>query len=121
MEENAPHQPLKIDDENVRLKLEGDGVQKAVAISYEQGNADDAAPMLVASGKGSVAEQIIALAFASGIRVRKDQDLVEVLSQVEVDSPIPLEAFTAVAEILSYVYQANAIYGKPKATKTSNK
>ena len=70
--------------------------------------------MVVASGKGSVAEQILSLAFAHGVRVRKDQDLVEVLSQVEVDSPIPLEAFTAVAEILSYVYQANTVYGKPK-------
>lgn len=115
MEENAPHQPVNIDDENVRPKPKGDGVQKAVAISYDHGNEDDVAPMLVASGKGSVAEQIIALAFANGVRVRKDQDLVEVLSQVEVDSPIPLEAFTAVAEILSYVYETNAIYGKPKS------
>jgi flagellar biosynthesis protein len=115
MEKDNPNQLLYVTDENVRPKPQRDGVQKAVAISYEQGNADDAAPMVVASGKGSVAEQIIALAFAHGVRVRKDQDLVEVLSQVEVESPIPLEAFAAVAEILSYVYQANAIYGKPKS------
>ena len=32
------------------------------------------------------------------------------LAQIEIDSPIPSEAFMAVAEILAYVYQAN---GKP--------
>ena len=42
-------------------------------------------------------------------QVRQDAELVEILSLVEVDSPIPLEAFTAVAEILAFVYQANAL------------
>ena len=34
----------------------------------------------------------------------------EVLAAVDVESEIPLEAFAAVAEILSYVYRANAGY-----------
>jgi len=110
--EKSPHS-VDMNDEAIRTKPKGDGVQKAVAIGYEQGNAEDAAPVVVASGTGNVAEQILALAFAHGVRVRKDEDLVEVLSKVEVDTPIPLEAFTAVAEILSYVYQMNAIYGTP--------
>ncbi len=88
-------------------------VSKAVALGYEAG-VDDA-PRVLATGKGAVAEQILALAFAHGVRVRKDQDLIEVLSQLDVDSVIPLEAFAAVAEILSYVYRYNAIYGKPSS------
>lgn len=84
------------------------GVQKAVAIHYERGGEE--APLVVASGKGAVAEQILQLAFAHGIKVREDAELVEILSLVDVDSPIPLEAFTAVAEILSYVYKANASF-----------
>jgi flagellar biosynthesis protein len=32
------------------------------------------------------------------------------LASIELDSPIPSEAFMAVAEVLSYVYRAN---GKP--------
>jgi flagellar biosynthesis protein len=63
---------------------------------------------VTASGKGAIAEQILAIAFERGIRVRQDAELVEILSLVDVDSPIPLEAFSAVAEILAYVYQANA-------------
>lgn len=80
-------------------------ISKAVAIEYERGIDD--APRVTASGKGAVAEQILAIAFERGIKVREDAELVEILSLVDVDSPIPLEAFGAVAEILAYVYQAN--------------
>mgnify|MGYP001105893683 CR=1 FL=1 len=81
------------------------GVAKAVAVEYERGV--DAAPRVTASGRGAVAEQILAIAFQRGIKVREDAELVEILSLVDVDSPIPLEAFGAVAEILAYVYRAN--------------
>ena len=84
-------------------------VTKAVALSYDREN--DPAPRIVASGKGAVADQILTLAFANGVKVRKDADLVQVLETLDVDSVIPLEAFAAVAEILSYVYKANALYG----------
>ena len=79
---------------------------KAVAIEYDVLN--DAAPKISARGEGHVAEQIMALAFAHGIKVRKDADLVEILSVMEVDSVIPVEAYAAIGEILTYVYKANA-------------
>ncbi len=81
-------------------------IKKAVAIEYDKGSGE--APMVTASGKGALAEQILKIAFERGIKVREDAELVEILSLVEVDSPIPLEAFAAIAEILAYVYQANA-------------
>ncbi|MCB1556419.1 MAG: hypothetical protein KDJ15_03805, partial [Alphaproteobacteria bacterium] len=40
-------------------------------------------------------------------KVREDSALAEMLATIELDSPIPSEAFMAVAEILSYVYRAN--------------
>ncbi len=90
---------------------DGKNVQtKAVAI--ESGDNADSVPIIVASGRGLVAEQIISLAFANGVRVREDADLVELLSLIEVESPIPLEAFAAVSEILAYVYRANTNYKK---------
>ena len=82
---------------------------KAVALQYDKEHDD--APRVVASGKGVVADQILSLAFAHGVKVREDADLVNILSEIDVDSVIPLEAFTAVAEILNYVYQANSLYG----------
>jgi flagellar biosynthesis protein len=77
----------------------------AVALSYEPGR--DAAPRVVASGSGSMAEQILEIAFANGVKVRKDADLAEILAAIEVDFEIPVEVFAAVAEILVYVYRAN--------------
>lgn len=82
------------------------GIQKAVALKHEKGAED--VPRVIASGRGHVAEQIMKIAFDRGIKVREDAELVDILELLEVDSPIPLEAFAAVAEILAHVYQANA-------------
>ena len=64
-------------------------------------------PRITAAGRGKIAEQILQLAFDNGVKVREDAALAEMLAKVELDSPIPSEAFLAVAEILSYVYRAN--------------
>jgi flagellar biosynthesis protein len=78
----------------------------AVALSFKPEQGDEA-PKVVASGRGALAKTILDQAFASGVKVREDADLAQLLSAVDVDSVIPLEAFMAVAEILAYVYQAN--------------
>ncbi|WP_420348804.1 EscU/YscU/HrcU family type III secretion system export apparatus switch protein [Pelagibius sp.] len=65
------------------------------------------APKVTASGRGAVAEQILQIAFERGIKVRKDSDLAEILSVVEVESEIPLAALAGVAEILRYLYQTD--------------
>jgi flagellar biosynthesis protein len=82
------------------------GQAKAVAI--KDMSQSGTLPRLVASGRGAVAEQILQIAWANNIKVREDADLVEVLSAIDIESDIPIEAFAAVAEILSYVYRANA-------------
>lgn len=97
---------IDIREEAPRPETEKPAVQKAVAIEYERGG--NQAPLVTASGSGTIAEQILQIAFDRGIKVREDAELVEILSLVEVDSPIPLEAFSAVAEILAHVYAANA-------------
>lgn len=79
---------------------------KTIAVAVEE-RAGSAAPKVSATGRGYVAEQILALAFARGIKVREDADLAQILSVVDVDSDIPTEAFAAVAEILAHVYRAN--------------
>ncbi|HIJ43433.1 MAG TPA: flagellar protein FhlB [Rhodospirillaceae bacterium] len=77
----------------------------AVALGYEPESGY--APKVVAGGRGAIAEQILQIAFANGIKVREDADLAQLLSSIDIDSEIPLEAFAAVAEILIYVYRAN--------------
>lgn len=79
---------------------------KAVALEYDK--ARDPAPRVTASGDGHLAAQIIKIAEEHGIPIRKDANLAEILSALEVDSFIPLEAYAAVAEILSYIYRSGA-------------
>jgi flagellar biosynthesis protein len=69
----------------------------------------DKAPRIVAKGHGAVAEQILELAFATGVKVREDANLAEILEAIEIDTEVPLHALAAVAEILSYVYRANDV------------
>ncbi len=78
----------------------------AVALEYRP-TGPDSAPKVVASGRGWIAEKILEIAFAEGVRVREDADLAEMLAAVDLDTEIPVEAFIAVAEILRYVYAAN--------------
>jgi flagellar biosynthesis protein len=78
-----------------------------VAVSIEEGGGGKGAPKITAAGRGKIAEQILQLAYENGVKVREDSALAEMLAKIELDSPIPSEAFIAVAEILSYVYRAN--------------
>ena len=78
---------------------------KAVALDYKQGN--DSAPKVVASGYGHVATKILQLAEENDINIHRDSDLAEILMAVNLDSEIPVEAFGAIAEILSFIYKEN--------------
>lgn len=79
--------------------------QKAVALEQKEGRND--IPRITATGSGENAEKILRLAFDNDVKVRKDEELVEILSKYEVDSIIPLEALNVVSEILCHVYREN--------------
>jgi len=85
----------------------------AVALSYDMGKN---LPRVVATGRDGVAERILEIAFANGVKVRQDADLVEILAAVDLDAEIPMEAIVAVAEILARVYEANGTM--PPASET---
>ena len=81
--------------------------KRKTAVSLKEQENKRRAPKITAAGRGKIAEQILQLAYENGIKVREDSDLAEMLARIEIESPIPTEAFGAVAEILSYVYRAN--------------
>ncbi len=81
--------------------------EKQTAVSVQDSTDGKEIPRITAAGRGKIADKIIQLAYENGIKVREDRVLAEMLAKIEIDSPIPSEAFMAVAEILSYVYQAN--------------
>lgn len=78
----------------------------AVALGYNQEK--DNAPIVLAKGQGDIADKIISIAEENGIEIKQDADLLQILKAVDINQEIPIEAFTAVAEILSYIYQQNA-------------
>ncbi|MCJ9429027.1 EscU/YscU/HrcU family type III secretion system export apparatus switch protein [Kordiimonas marina] len=78
---------------------------KAVAVKR---GADSDTPRITAKGHGYVAEKILDIAFAEGVKVRQDKDLTDLLDAFEVESPVPLEALQAVSMILERVYNENS-------------
>ncbi len=81
--------------------------KRKTAVALKDSHGGKKVPHIAAAGRGKIAEKILELAFENGVKVREDSDLAELLTTIELDSPIPSEAFMAVGEILSYIYQAN--------------
>jgi len=80
----------------------------AAALKYD--SEKDAAPKVIAKGRGSIAEKIIELAKKNNIPLKSDPGLVQILSKLDIDEQIPVELYKAVAEILAFVYSANNQY-----------
>ena len=78
----------------------------AVALGYDMEK--NTAPIVLAKGQGEIAAKIVALAKENDIEIRQDADLLQILKAVDINQEIPVEAFAAVAEIISYIYQQNA-------------
>jgi flagellar biosynthesis protein len=76
--------------------------QMAVALAYRNG---DAAPKVVASGRGLIAQAIIDRAKENGVYVHESEELVSMLMQVELDQHIPPQLYLAVAELLAWLYR----------------
>jgi|GEM_PF-115629 len=81
-------------------QLADDGsVKRAVALHYDHKDA----PKVVAKGEGIIAEQIIAAAAEHGVYIKENPLLAQALGAVELDEEIPVELYTAVAEIIGFV------------------
>lgn len=72
----------------------------AVALSYEKG---EEAPRILASGKGYLAEKMVAEAKKAEVPLHEDAKLAETLSHLEIGDYIPPELYEVVAEILVFV------------------
>lgn len=86
----------------------------AVALAYQAG---EAAPQVVAKGKGIIAQEIIHKAREAGVYVHESPELVSLLMQVDLDQRIPPALYIAVAELLAWLYameQGNPLPDPPK-------
>ena len=72
---------------------------KAVALRYD---GTEAAPVIVASGLGYMAQKIVEVAAENNVPVYEDNSLATVLSQFNLGQEIPEELYQAIVEI--YIY-----------------
>lgn len=81
-------------------------LRQAVALRYDADAAG--APEVVAKGQGLVAEAIINRAKEAGVYVHESPQLVQLLMAVDLDSQIPPALYTAVAELLAWLWRLEA-------------
>ncbi|MCI8376696.1 MAG: type III secretion protein [Lachnospiraceae bacterium] len=74
--------------------------KKAVALKYDENR--NAAPVIVASGMGYLAEKIVEVANDNGVPVYEDNSLATVLTQLNLGAEIPEELYQAVVDIYAY-------------------
>lgn len=80
----------------------------AAAIRYRPGT--DQAPMVVASGKGKIAETILRLATEAGVPNHTEPALAKILAKLEPGTPIPEETYQLVATILAFIWRLDKNY-----------
>jgi len=76
-------------------------LRETAALQYDPER--DAAPRVVATGRGLVAEGILERAQASGVPVHIDPELAHTLNLLGVGREIPPELYTVAAQILLFV------------------
>ena len=94
---------------------QNDSRRTAVALAYREA---DAAPRVVAKGRGLIAEEIIARAKENGIYVHESPELVSLLLQIDLDQRIPPQLYIAVAELLAWLYRIERGEGVPAPNLT---
>ena len=88
----------------------------AVALKYDK---DDTAPIIIAKGRGLVADKIIKKAKQSDVQIYEDEELSKKLINLDIGQDIPPELYTAVAELLAFIYQMDKEKGEVLESKQS--
>ena len=89
--------------------------QQAVALRYDSER--EAAPRIVATGKGYLAESILRIAEEHDIPLHHDADLLTVLSKLDCGIVVPPRLYEALAQVLAACYQHQQ---KPESQPQTN-
>ncbi|MGB9667920.1 MAG: EscU/YscU/HrcU family type III secretion system export apparatus switch protein [Thermosulfidibacteraceae bacterium] len=77
--------------------------KKAIALKYDPGKEE--VPIVIAKGKGYLAEKIIEVARKHDIIIEENKVLAESLYNIEVGEEIPPELYEAIAIIIAFVFK----------------
>jgi flagellar biosynthesis protein len=84
--------------------------RRASALRYEGAGA----PKVVASGRGLIADRIVAAARQAGVAIREDAALAEALAGLDLGREIPEDLYAAVAEALAWAYSLDLRARRPE-------
>lgn len=82
----------------------------AIALRYNVEK--DKAPLILATGRGPIAEEIMRVAEENQIPLYEDPELAQLLGKLELEAEIPPELYVLVAEVLFFVYQLDRMAEK---------
>jgi flagellar biosynthesis protein FlhB len=82
----------------------------AIALRYESKTM--AAPVVVAKGKGFIAAEIVRRAKEHHVPIVQNIPLAHALIHIELDNPVPVALYAAVAEVLAFVYRLRGKNGR---------
>ncbi|GIN57529.1 EscU/YscU/HrcU family type III secretion system export apparatus switch protein [Lederbergia ruris] len=77
--------------------------KEAIALGYQSDKHE--APVVLAKGRGLIAENIMETAKNNQIPIQQDPALLELLGQLNINEAIPEELYQAVAEVFAFVYR----------------
>ncbi|MFV0341990.1 MAG: EscU/YscU/HrcU family type III secretion system export apparatus switch protein [Anaerocolumna sp.] len=101
-----------INNKDINNKDNKDFMDKtAIALGY---NPDDAAPRIIATGKGYLAEKILKSAQVNQVPVHQDHKLANALSRLDLGEYIPPELYEVVSEVLIFVNDLDTLQHKLK-------
>jgi len=98
--------------------MNSDNINKAATLQYKGRKT----PIVSALGENEKAQELLALAQKHDIPVYEDEDLVNILSQIDIGDAIPPELFEWVASALAFSFFAKNEVPEgfsPTATKTA--
>jgi len=84
-------------------------IKKATAIKYENGYD---APIITAAGIGYIADEILRAAEENKVAIVQNEELANLLSNVDIGSEIPVELYDAIAKVIAYVMDIDALMKK---------
>ena len=94
----------------------GAGDRAVVALRHDRdGGPGAGVPLVVAKGRGELADRILALAREHDLPVCEDRDLLQLLAAVPLGDEIPADLYEVVAELLAFLYRANETAGSQRA------
>ncbi|MDR2431529.1 MAG: EscU/YscU/HrcU family type III secretion system export apparatus switch protein [Candidatus Margulisbacteria bacterium] len=110
LEEKESKHRKKIKHSLLELDNKPSGQRSAIALRYDVEK--DAAPVILAAGRGDFAEDILRIAEDHKIPFYEDTGLADLLLKLEVSTEVPQELYALIAEVLAFIFRLDQMAAK---------